>query len=444
MRAEDLRKIVGGRLLGDPDLEVSRFSIDSRRIKGGEVFVALKGERHDGHDFVLEALNKGAVGAIVEREVPLQEGKFLLVVDSSLEALRKIARYKRSTFEGKVIGVAGSVGKTTTKELIYHLLSTVAQSYRSEGNLNSQIGLPLVLANLPKECEFAVFELGASQRGDVLSLTELSEPKVRVITALGEEHLETFGTLKDVVEGNGEIFSGFDEVSFGVIPDYASKFYKLPPNRTLTFGDRGDLRAERIRLSLRGVEFNYCGEEFSVKVLSKGIVDNVLASFGVLKALGLEPLEFKSTLNSFKAPPGRMNLLDVGDFYLVDDTYNANPPSVRNALKTLSVLESNSKKVAVLGDMLELGKKSPDLHREIGAFAKEIGVDFCIFYGKEMAYAYEEFVRRGGKGVHLENKNDVLKEVLKWTKDKNIILLKGSRGMRMEDVIEGIKGAKRI
>jgi len=300
-----------------------------------------------------------------------------------------------------------------------------------------------VLSNLDLDAEFAVLELGASRRGEVLSLTKLARPSVRVITALGEEHLETFGTLEDVIKGNGEIFHGFSEDDRAVLPAYAKKYYDLPEERVITFGE-GDLKAENVDITVEGAVFELWREKFRVPVLSLGAVDNALAAFGVLKALGMDPREFKKRLESFNPPEGRMRVLKFESFYLIDDTYNANPPSVRNAVRTLASLRTDSKKVVVLGDMLELGRESKKLHAQIGAFIKDMGIDFAIFYGKETVHSYRELVRRGGNGVFIEEKEGVLEEMLKWMKDKNIILLKGSRGMRMETLIEGIRGALKV
>ncbi len=443
MRAKDLAKITGGVLLGDPNLSAERFSIDSRRIGKGEVFVALKGERHDGHDFIRDAFKKGAVGAISERDLKPLPGKFLVKVPYSLEALRKVAEHKRSSFGGKVVGVAGSVGKTTTKDLIHHFLSSVARTFKSEGNLNSQIGLPLVLSNLDLEAEFAVLELGASRKGEVLKLTRLARPSIRVITALGEEHLETFGTLKDVIEGNGEIFHGFSEEDWAVLPYYARDYYRLPPDRVIYFGE-GELKPDRVELTPEGTAFTLKGEKLLLPVLSLGAVENTLAAFGVLRALGMDWREFGGSLKSFRPPEGRMNVLKFEDFYLIDDTYNANPPSVRNAIRTLAQLKTSSKRIIVLGDMLELGEESSRLHAQVGAFIKAMGIDFAIFYGKETYHSYRELVRRGGKGAYSKDKKAVFEEMLKWLKDKNIILLKGSRGMRMETLIEEVRGAFKV
>jgi len=438
VRAGELARITGGELIGDPSAEVSGFSTDSRRLREGQVFIALRGERHDGHSFVPDAFGKGASGAFSEVDLKPPEGRFLLKVGSCTEALVKVALSRRSAFRGTVVGVTGSVGKTTTKELIYHLLSLTAPTYRSEGNLNSQIGLPLVLANMDLSARYAVVELGASRRGDVLRLTEMARPRIRVITAVGEEHLETFGSLENVVRGNGEILQYFGEEDWAVIPAHLRKLYTVPSRRLVTFGKGGDLRAGKVSLSLKGTTFSFMGERFRLPVLSRGIVGNTLAAFGVLKVLGYDPREFREHLRSFRPPPGRMNLLSFGGFYVVDDTYNANPPSVRNAVRTLSAL-GGGKKVVVLGDMLELGKESERLHREVGALLADAGIDFAIFYGSETLHAWQEYVRRGGSGVFFREKEAVLEEMLKWMRDENIILLKGSRGMRMEELVEEVR-----
>ncbi len=441
MKAIDLEKITGGDLIGRSDVDVGRFSIDSRKIRKGEVFIALKGERYDGHDFIKDAFSKGAVGVVSESSFDPPPNGFVLRVESTLGSLRKIAEYKRDTFKGRVVGVAGSVGKTTTKDMIHHLLSKVSRSYKSEGNLNSQIGLPLVLANMPTDVEYAVFELGASRRGDVLKLTELAKPSVRVITALGEEHLESFGTIKDVIEGNGEIFHRFDpSQDWAVIPKYAEEFYDLPRERVVTFGEGGDLSPEDIRLTPEGTRFTLGGVEFFIGVVSVGIVENALASLGVMSVLGYDPLDLRDALREFIPAEGRMRAIRFPDFTIIDDTYNANPPSVKNAIETLSRLKVEGKRVVVLGDMLELGEESEKLHREIGAYISRMGIDVGIFFGREMERAYEEAKMRGVKAMHFNDKDTLIEEVLKWAKDKNIILIKGSRGMQMEEVVRRVGG----
>ena len=439
MKAKDLARIVKGRLVGDPELSFCDLATDSRKVKEGDLFIALKGAKHDGHDFINSALTAGAVGAISEKEIKPPEGKFAVIVDSSLGALHRLAHEKRKNFKGKAVAVAGSVGKTTTKDLIHFLLSAVGKACKSEGNLNSQVGLPLTLWKMDEEADFWVLEMGASKVGEIKKLVAFAKPHIRVITALGEEHLEGFGSFEGVIKGNGEIFEGFSEEDFAVIPSYALSYYSLPRDRVLTFGRNGDLKAEKITLSLEGTAFYFEGESFKVPVLSVGVVDSCLAAFGVLRVLGYDPKDFKDLLYSFSPPEGRMNLYREGNFYLIDDTYNANPPSVRNALKTLSLVGRNLTKVAVLGDMLELGEDSRRFHTEVGLFLKEAGVDIALFYGRDMVYAYREFARLGGKGRFFKEKSDLIEEVLKLKKDNHIILVKGSRGMKMEEVVKSLK-----
>ncbi len=429
--AELIAQVVEGKLYGTP-APVKGISIDSRTIREGELFIALKGEKHDAHDFVMEAFKRGGAGALVERDIPIPEGKFCIKVKDTLRALREIANFQRSRYKGKVIGVAGSAGKTTTKELIHHLLSHKEPAYRSKGNLNSQIGLPLVLANLDLDTKFTVLELGASQRGDVAKLTKLAKPHVRVITTIGEEHLQTFGTLEDVIEGNGEILMDFTKDSFAVLPVYLKDRFKIPKNRVLTFGKGGDIEATDVEVSIQGVSFTYEGKTFHTPVISISLVENILASFGVLKALGYNPSDFVERLKTFKGAPGRMQVIRRRGIFFIDDTYNANPPSMKNALKTLAKLNTQGRKIAVLGDMLELGKYSEMLHREIGKLSSELGIDLVLFYGKEMLYAYEEAVKSNKNRFYFNNSEDLINFLLKECREGNIILFKGSRGVKME------------
>ncbi len=444
MKAEEVSRVVGGDLKGRGDVRIKRVCTDSRRVEEGDLFVALKGSRFDGHDFIEEAYKKGAVCVISKKEIRPPEGKAAVVVRDTLEALRDLGRFRREAFKGTVVGITGSVGKTTTKEITAHLLSEVSPTYRSYGNLNSQIGVPLVLANMPLSVRYAVIEIGASGVGEVFRLVKITRPSIRVLTAIGEEHLEGFGSMEGVIRGNGEIFQELKEEDIAVVPAYVLKFYDLPKGRTITFGRGGELVAGEVRLTERGTEFTFQGERFRVGVLSLGVVENVLASFGVLKALGYDPREFRDRLSEFRGVEGRMRVLDFGNFKVIDDTYNANPPSVRNALKTLAELETRSMKIAVLGDMLELGQYSERLHREIGAFSADLPIDLVIFYGEEMRFAYEERVRRGKEALHFTSMEDLADALLKWACCKNIILLKGSRGMEMDRVIKHIGGAERL
>ncbi len=226
-----------------------------------------------------------------------------------------------------------------------------------------------------------------------------------------------------------------------VLPRYALDYYSLK-GKVFTFGDGGKIKADRVSISLEGLDITVDGETYRIPSLNLGLVDSLCASFCVLKAFGLEPRDFKGRLLEFRPPPGRMNLIRFEDFTLVDDSYNSNPLSLKNALKTLSAIDCAGKKVLVMGDMLELGEKEEELHSKAGKWIKEAGIDYGLFYGKLSKFAFEEFKRSGGRGMWVENKEDLLKEVLKWTKDKNIILVKGSRGMRLDSLVKRVEELK--
>lgn len=425
-----LANIVGGKHVGRA-VSFEGFSIDSRAVRRGQVFVAIKGTVHDGHDFAVDALQSGAVAVVCERPLDISENIPQIVVDSTVEALRRFASWRRSNFRGKVIAVAGSAGKTTTKEMIAFMLSKVGKVCKTPKNYNSQIGVPLSVANFDEDCDFWVVEMGASQKGDVKRLVEIVRPHIRAITAIGEEHLETFGCLDDVVQGNGEVFYNMSPEDWGVCPAIVSQCYSI--NRKLTFGG-SDFVAEDIKLSPEGISFRLEGTSVFIPIPSLAVVENVLCTFRVLQALGIDWKGLHKHLANFHPVEGRFRVLRKGELLLIDDTYNANPPSVRLALRSLSLFDRY--RVAVLGDMLELGGSSELYHREMGRFCVELGIDLCLFYGEHTRHAYQECKELGGNCHHFEDLQSLLDFLLPL--EKAVILFKGSRGMKMEKLVEGL------
>jgi len=429
MRLKDIALLTGGRLIGE-DVEIKGFSIDSRKIKEGDCFIAIKGNKHDGHDFLQEVKEKGGAGAIVSRRVnvPLPQ----VVVDDTLVALRDLAKHKRKSFKGKVIGIAGSAGKTTTKDLIHFVLSHFGKADKTEGNMNSKIGLPLCILNMDLDADYWVLEHGANAVGDVKELADITRPSIGVITAIGEEHLETFGDIEGVIRGNLEISHFMGEEDTLIVPvsigDRAKGKFKV-----ITFGRGGDVEASDVIVSYEGTRFLLMGREAFVPVVNIGIVENVLASACVLKALGMKVTDIIPPLKNFKGVEGRMNIIKRRDYYVIDDSYNSNPLSLRNALKTLSLFPC--RKVAIIADMLELGHSSEKLHREIGKFIADLNIDEVVFYGKEMKYAWEEVIKRGKSAKYMETKADIVAEVDKMDKRDTVFLVKGSRGMAMEEIV---------
>ncbi len=432
MTTWDLAEILGYKHLGKPK-SFKGFSVDSRNLQEGQLFVALKGKTHDGHDFVLDALGKGAAGVLCERELQLPTDFPQVVADSTLKALRGFALWKRKNYKGKVIAIAGSAGKTTTKELTSFLLSKVGKVCKTPKNYNSQVGVPLSIANFDEDCHFWVVEMGASQRGDVKSLVEVVEPHVRAITTIGEEHLETFGCLQDVVLGNGEVFHQMRQEDWGVCPANIAHCYQIP--RKIIFGD-GSLKAERIHISEEGVSFWLDGLKIFLPTPSLALVENVLCAFAILLALGFDWRDFYHHLEHFHPVEGRFRLVRRGNLTIIDDTYNANPPSMRMALKSLSLFKAL--KIAVLGDMLELGKDSDKYHREVGQLCVSLNIDLCLFFGKAMRHAYQTCKELGGNCLSFEEHKSLLQWLLENVHQKAVILFKGSRGMSMERLVEGM------
>lgn len=426
MNSRELANLVGGEHYGK-EVKISSFCVDSRRIQAGQVFVALRGKVHDGHDFAKQALEKGAVALLVERRLDLPTTQ--IVVKDTLSALRSVARFKRERFKGKVVAIAGSAGKTTTKELVAFLLSKTAKVCKTPKNFNSQVGVPLSVASFPEDCDYWVVEVGASALGDVKRLVELIEPHVRVITSIGEEHLESFGCLDHVILGNGEVFYGMKEEDVGVYPAWLRECYSV--DKRVLFGQEPFV-AENLRLSLEGVSFWVDGVEVFLPVPSLALVENTLCAFAVLHALGLDWKGLAKHLHEFKPIEGRFKTLRVGNLFIIDDAYNANPVSVRKALETLSMLRGF--KVAVLGDMLELGEFSEHYHREVGKLCAQLDINLCAFYGEHMRHAYQECKRLKTECYHFDQK-EALAEFLKNLRE-GIVLIKGSRGMRLEEVID--------
>ncbi len=438
----ELSQLLGWKHFGIPR-RFEKISIDSRRVEGSELFVPLRGSRFDGHVFIGEALKRGAVGFLFERgKIPagrllkLTERAFALEVPNTLEALRKIAAYRRENFKGReIIAVTGTAGKTTVKELLAHLLSLVGKTYRSPKNLNSQIGFPLSLANA-EDADFWVFELGASQRGDIKRNAFLLSPTLSVLTALGKAHLEGFKNFQNLAVAKGEIFLP-KSVRTAVLPERFLNLYRhlLGKREVFTFGGES-LRVQHFRFTAEGkTRLVLEGKTLEVNLLGLGIVRAVEAVAAALKALGLPHLELLlEGLPTFRGEWGRMEPLRGNGFLVINDAYNANPLSMRAALETLVRVEGFERRVALLGEMLELGEHSEEEHRKLGRLLNTLNVDEVYLFGKEMKAAYWEVK---DKPCHLFFEMEDLLRFLKRREPRRgtVYLVKGSRGCRMEETL---------
>ncbi len=434
MKLKDVVEITKGIPINPIDLntEIKGFSIDSRQVKNGEIFVPLKGNKFDGHQFIEDAINKGALGYFTEKEIKLKNG---IWVNGTLEALTEIGKNKRKELE-VAIGITGTAGKTTTKELLKFVLSKKFKTYATKGNYNNQIGLPLTLANIPKDTEVGIFELGANKIGDIKELVQISKPDIRVLTSVGYGHTEGFGNFEGVIKGKGEIFLDSNN---NVVPVHLKNFYNLEKYITFGLSDEADIKIKDVKITKNGTKgiIQYKNDKIVLElpVYNKAIFNNIGAVAGVLFYLDLNPIKNIKVLEGFNLPEGRGKVIKHKNLSIIDDAYNANPLSVENAIHSLNSIPTY--KVFVLGDMLELGEFSESLHREIGRLIKKTDIDLVLLYGKYTNYTYEE-LKNVKKAFYSNNQKiliELLSKKLKPLKQPVTILFKGSRGMKVEKMM---------
>jgi len=429
MDARKLAEITGGELLGE-NLPISGFHFDSREIKQGEVFVPISGKR-DGHQFIEGALSKGATGFLTSKQVEPPKGKFALKVSDTFNAFKKIALYRRSEFKGTVIGITGSVGKTTTKELLSHVFSLCSSVYSNVKSYNNLLGLTYTLSNL-KETDLYVQELGTNAPGEIEELSRLLKPDVGVITALERAHLQGFGNFENLIREKFSL-TRFTEIS--IVPTLFSHYSESP--KTVTFGEKGDVTITRLERTPEGVKFEISvfkeKLELFTSVPGLSVVNASLIGGALLKVLGYS-LSFLKSVEDFRPPRMRMEIYRLPKGVLIDDSYNANPASFRNALNVLSLF--NLPKVVVAGEMLELGPFSKREHRLLGEEMAKLGVDELIAFGRETAETVKAF---GGKAYHFTDREEFLNFLSGYPFSGKVVLIKGSRGNRLEDAVKVVR-----
>ncbi len=449
----------GGRLQGGTGangaVPAGAVSIDSRSISNGEVFLALRGPRFDGHAFVDRASKKGAACAIVERADGLNcPGSFnLIVVDSTLKALGDLASYVRRLHAIPLVAVSGSSGKTTTKEMIAAILERSRRVLKTEGNMNNLVGLPLTLLGLESFHEAVVVELGISEASEMERLVEISAPDVALITNIGSGHLETLGTPEGVARAKAPLFTELGPGCTRVVNLDDPLVERLAGQSTasgvtVTYGtDSGaDVVVTRymVQGDLKGMDAVYevRGVSVDVRFASPAIcnVINGAAAIAATLALGSSIEDIRAGLHSFATPPGRMEVLRAGSLTLLDDTYNANPESVEAALKTLGT--ASGRKVAVLGEMLELGRVSAVAHRDAGRAAGALGVDILVAIGTMSKETAEGGISSGLDAASVysfDDKEEALEALKDLVKAGDSVLVKGSRGAALEEVVDALK-----
>lgn len=417
-----------------PYKDIKNVFIDSRNPQEHGTFIALKGEKTDGHLYIKDLIDKNISGFVVEKnKVNINpKDKFIIETTDTREFLKEAASFKRKKLKAKVIAVAGSAGKTTTKELIAHVLSFVGKTFKTYQNYNSQIGLPVVLLNTPYDTEFLVLEMGATQKNDILKLTKIASQHIGVISAIGYEHMESFKTIENVIDTNLEVFLS-SNIEGAVFPSYIEEKALNILGKKPFFSFNSSLET---LITNEGTTVFYDGETIKMPVLSAGIKDSFLGAVGLLKILNINWKDLKEAFESFKGVQGRMYKEVIESFTIIDDSYNANPLSVKNAVNTLEMLKG--RKFLFLSDMLEMGELSYKLHKEIGIFLRDKKIDFIFLVGKEVKHTYE-VLKDNVNVLYFEDKRDVPKFLKPILKKGDIMLFKGSRATKMEELINLIK-----
>ena len=430
LRLSDIARITGGTLIGE-DREFFGVATDSRKVKPGQLFVALKGERMDGHTFVPDAFARGASGALVERVVPgLEAG---VVVEDTYEALKRMVRFWRENFKGQVVAVLGAVGKTTTKEMLLQVLRNFYSVAGPVKSFNNVVGVALTVLNTTGKEDVWVLELGTNRRGEIEDLASITLPEHVIYTKLGPEHLEGLGSTHGAVE---EEYSALKWASgFVLVPDDAPHFPDKPHYR-YGFSEGAHFRGEGLRLSEEGVSFTFEGYEFLIPYPHVGFADNALAVASFAKLFGVPLSDVSDILRGFKGQPMRMEKVRVGGMLIINDAYNSNPISVEGLLRSVSLLYGGRRIVFVFGDMLELGEESEYWHRWAGRKMCKHGISEVIGYGNFSRFTVEEAKACGVPGW-LASSHEEIVEYLQQ-KGAEVVIVKGSRGMEMERVVEGI------
>jgi UDP-N-acetylmuramoyl-tripeptide--D-alanyl-D-alanine ligase len=455
VNTKSLKKIAavaGGELTADA--EFTSVSTDTRTIKPGALFVALKGPNFDAHNFVAQAAEKGAVAALVSQRVPASIPQ--LIVSDVLAALSTYAREWRRQFKIPVIGITGSNGKTTTKEMLGSILSRAGTCLVTRGNLNNHIGVPLMLLELAPAHRYAVIEMGASALGEIGHLASLAEPTIGLITNVGAAHLEGFGSLDGVAQGKGELFTKLDKQGIAAInldEPYADLWRSTTTaGRTITFGlaPQSDVIAQDIEMTSdpdggfhTQFDLVYGGELRPVTLSVAGThnVRNALGAAAAALAAGATIDQVAAGLGAMRAVQGRLNLIGaIGGAHLLDDSYNANPSSIRAGIDALKLIQGE--RWLVLGDMMELGPTSDDLHGEIGDYAQRSGLQRLFAIGPRSQHAVQGF---GAGALWFENMDALIAALRANLNPRVVMLVKGSRSSRMERVTQALaEGGQRV
>ena len=447
LNLQEIVKATKGALLKEADVkEIKAVSTDTRKIEEGTMFIALKGENFNGNNYVLDAFNKGAKIAIVD-EVKcdlneLKEDVALIKVQNTGRALMDLAKFYREKLGLKVVGITGSAGKTSTKDLVAAVLSDKYKVFKTKGNFNNEIGLPLMILELDSTYDVAILEMGMRGLGQIKELAEIASPDLGIITNIGISHIEILKTRENILKAKMEIATFFDKNNtlvvcgnddfLGALPEAEYKIVKTGVGENFKIG------AKNIALEELSSKFTvYDGEkeeEFSLDMPGEHNISNLMLGIAIAKELGVSFEEMKRGLKNIEATSMRLELIKKDGFSILNDCYNSSPVAVKSAIDVMKNIEGK-RRIAVLGTMRELGHKSEEAHMEIGKYAKENGIEKVLCFGD-----FSENIKEGyGEGCTVyENKEELIKDLLNIICEGDIILVKASRSLKFEEITKAL------
>ena len=448
MTLTEITAACGGTYIGDTALasrEVSSVVIDSRKVQKDSLFIAIRGARADGHTFIPKTIEDGALCAVSEEDLGEVPFPYILV-DSCFQALKAIAEHYRRSLDIKVVGISGSVGKTSTKEMIASVLSQKYNVLKTEGNFNNEIGLPLTIFNIREEHEIAVLEMGISDFGEMTRLAKMARPDICVITNIGCAHLEQLKTRDGILKAKTEMFAYMNpegSIIFNGDDDKLSTFTPVNGIQPVYFGlgESCSFRAEQVQdMGLRGTTATFATPKsrFSAHISIPGdhMVYNALAGTAVGYALGMTDEEIKAGIEALVPLAGRNHLIETEHLAIIDDCYNANPASMKSSLDVLA--KADTRTVAILGDMGELGENASDMHREVGQYAAQAGIHTLVCIGPLSEAMAEGAAERNTKTeiFHFDTKADFFAHLEEIIKPHDTILVKASHYMEFPEIVK--------
>lgn len=447
---QDLCTTIGGRLAADGPSPSERplgpVATDSRRVNEGDVFWALRGANYDGNDYVAEAFRRGAAGAVTSRPNAHPAGRWTVTVEDTQPALWKWARWKRQRFAGTVVAVTGSVGKTTTRQMIHTVLSRRLRGTASPRNYNNHFGVPLSMLALEAEHDYAVLELGASGPGEIGALADLCAPKIGVITYVGDAHLGGFGSRRGVAEAKGELLAALPSDGHAVLVDdpWVRRIAaRCAAPITWVGRDGQGIVADEVACSGGRLGFRVAGCPFSIPVWGRHHVNAALAAVAIGRLMGLELPEMAESLAGFNPLPMRCEVSEIRGATIVNDAYNANPASMHAALELLRDFDTSGRRIIVCGDMAELGEAAARRHFQLGREVVNVcGADLLIACG-QFSRSVVDGARAAGmsraRTIPCATTADALPYLGQAILPGDVVLVKGSRSMKMEQVVEAFR-----